>query len=146
VLIVGSGPEESALRAKASSLLPGRHTFAGFLNIDAIAEAYVAADVYALASHYEPWGLTVNEAMNFGLPLVLSDRVGAAADLVRPGDTGEVFPAGDAGAFRAALGRVVQRLDGDRVGVASRVRADVDRYSVAAQVMGLREGLAAIGL
>ena len=43
-----------------------------------VVEAYVAADVFALLSAHEPWGVVVNEAAACGLPLVLSDRVGAA--------------------------------------------------------------------
>ena len=46
-----------------------------------VAETYVAADIFALLSTHEPWGVVVNEAAASALPLVLSDRVGAA---VRP--------------------------------------------------------------
>jgi glycosyltransferase involved in cell wall biosynthesis len=51
----------------------------------------------------------VNEAAASGLPLVLSDRVGAAYDLLREGENGYVVPAGDAVAAAAAF----RRLAGD---------------------------------
>ena len=53
-----------------------------------IVELYVAADVFALLSEREPWAVVVNEAAACGLPLVLSDRVGAAHDLLRDGENG----------------------------------------------------------
>ena len=39
----------------------------------------------------EPWGLVVNEAMAAGLPVIVSDQVGAAHDLVENRDTGFIF-------------------------------------------------------
>ena len=58
------------------------------------------ADVFALLSTHETWGVVVNEAAASGLPLVLSDRVGAAHDLLRDGENGFLVPAGDVAADR----------------------------------------------
>ncbi len=66
-------------------------------------ELYVAADVFALLSEREPWAVVVNEAAACGLPLVLSDRVGAAHDLLRDGENGALVPAGDVAAASSAL-------------------------------------------
>ena len=63
--------------------MAGDAIFTGELPGDRVAEAYAAADIFALLSAHEPWGVVVNEAAASGLPLVLSDRVGAAADLLR---------------------------------------------------------------
>ena len=43
------------------------------------------ADVLILPSFSEPWGLVVNEAMVCGMPVIVSNKCGCAADLVRPG-------------------------------------------------------------
>jgi glycosyltransferase involved in cell wall biosynthesis len=66
----------------------------------------VAADVFALLSEREPWGVVVNEAAACGLPLVLSDRVGAAYDLLQEGENGALVPAGDVAAAANALRRL----------------------------------------
>lgn len=66
-------------------------TITGFLNQSRISEAYTAADILVLPSSSEPWGLVVNEAMNFGLPIVTSNQVGCARDLVRPNKNGYTF-------------------------------------------------------
>jgi glycosyltransferase involved in cell wall biosynthesis len=65
--------------------------FAGFLNQSEIGATYAAADVFVLPSAHEPWGLVVNEAMNFGLPIIVSDRVGCGPDLVAHHGSGLVF-------------------------------------------------------
>jgi glycosyltransferase involved in cell wall biosynthesis len=68
-----------------------------------LAQRYVDADVFALLSRHETWGVVVNEAAASGLPLVLSDRVGAAYDLLRDGENGFLVPADDVGAAADAL-------------------------------------------
>ena len=56
----------------------------GFMNQDELPFAYTAADIFVLPSSYnETWGLVVNEAMNFSLPIVVSDQVGCREDLVK---------------------------------------------------------------
>ena len=68
-----------------------------------IVERYVLADVFALLSRHEPWGVVVNEAAACGLPLVLSDRVGAAFDLLDDGRNGVLVPVDDVAAAAQAI-------------------------------------------
>lgn len=101
ILMVGAGPLEPVLREMAGGLPV---SFTGFLNQSEIAAAYAASDCLVLPSDSgETWGLVVNEAMACGLPALVSDQVGCAADLVRSGETGAVFPCGDLD----ALGRLI---------------------------------------
>ena len=91
----------------------------GGLSEDELAQRYVDADVFALLSSHEPWGVVVNEAAASGLPLVLSDRVGAAHDLLRDGDNGFLVPPDDVDAAAGALGKLAEdpelrRRMGDR--------------------------------
>jgi len=53
------------------------------------------ADVLVLPSDLEPHGDVIKEGMCFGLPAVVSDRVGAAADVVEHGENGYIYPCGD---------------------------------------------------
>lgn len=91
VLFVGSGPLEPELRDSARSIDAKRVTFAGFVNQSRIAEAYCLADIFALPSENEPWGLVLNEAMCAELPCVVSNDVGAAHDLIVDGVNGLLF-------------------------------------------------------
>jgi glycosyltransferase involved in cell wall biosynthesis len=89
LLVVGSGPQEMAMRRRVDELGVADVHFAGFLNQSRIGEAYAAADVLALPGS-ESWGLVVNEAMNHGLPVVVSTRVACGPDLVHSGETGYI--------------------------------------------------------
>lgn len=102
----GTGPLGSGLRELAERVAPGRVRFLGFLNQTELPRAYAAADVLVLPSRNEPWGLVVNEAMNFGCAVVVSDSVGCYPDLVDE-STGAVFRTGDEYGLRAALAEVL---------------------------------------
>lgn len=95
LLVVGSGPLEGELRSEVARRGIPDVVFAGFRNQSEVGRAYACADVFLLPSASETWGVTVNEAMNFGLPVVVSDRVGCARDLVRDGENGFVVNADD---------------------------------------------------
>jgi glycosyltransferase involved in cell wall biosynthesis len=96
LLYVGSGPLEGSLKeAVKTSAIPDVY-FAGFMNQSEIARAYASADIFALPSkEHETWGVAVNEAMNFGVPIVVTDKVGSTVDLVRDGVNGFVVPFND---------------------------------------------------
>jgi glycosyltransferase involved in cell wall biosynthesis len=121
LLIVGSGELESALRRNVRDNAIPDVVFGGFMNQGAISRAYTAADIFALVSRrHETWGLVVNEAMNFGLPIVVSDKVACATDLVRQGQNGFVVPSGDPNGLADALNRLVNSPDDrERFGRAS---------------------------
>jgi glycosyltransferase involved in cell wall biosynthesis len=102
LVIAGDGPERRQIEALAQELGVRLH-LTGDLAGDKIAEVYAAADVFALLSTRETWGVVVNEAAASGLPLVLSDRVGAAYDLLRDGENGFLVSSGDVGAAGGAF-------------------------------------------
>jgi glycosyltransferase involved in cell wall biosynthesis len=137
LLLVGDGE----LREQAADVVARRRIpdvrFAGFLNQTEIPAAYAAADVFVLPSSLnETWGLVVNEAMNFSLPLVVSDKVGSAEDLVREGWNGVVFPSGDAAALAATLARLVADPE-LRSSFGRRSLERVGEYSVSACADGI---------
>ena len=102
VVIAGHGPEGPALERHAAEL-GVRLRLVGDLPWARMAELYVAADVFVLLSSNEAWAVVVNEAAACGLPLVLSDQVGAAYDLLRDGENGTLVAARDVAAPAAAL-------------------------------------------
>ena len=105
LVFAGAGPEAERL-ARLAEELHVRLRIDGDLAEDDLARAYAGADVFALLSRHEPWGVVVNEAAASGLPLVLSDTVGAAHDLLRDGENGYLVPAGDVEKAAAALKRL----------------------------------------
>jgi glycosyltransferase involved in cell wall biosynthesis len=105
LLVVGDGPLRASLERRAAELGLAV-TFTGFRQGEALLECYAAADVFVLLSRRETWGTVVNEACAFGLPLVLTDAVGASADLLRPGENGELVRSGDIEGQARALARL----------------------------------------
>ncbi len=95
LLIAGDGP----LRKELEALVRTRNTtgvhFAGFQNYSQIPACYAVSDVFVLPSYRESWGVVINEAMNFALPVVASRDGGAVGDLVENGANGLLFDYGD---------------------------------------------------
>ena len=105
LVVAGNGPDREALVELAAGV-GVRLTILGHVAEAQLARAYVDADVFALLSRHEPWGVAVNEAAASGLPLLLSDRVGAASDLLVDGQNGFLVPAEDVHEAAAALSRL----------------------------------------
>ena len=137
LLLVGDGPLRPEIERRIADEEIQDVQITGFLGQTDLARAYAAADVFVLPSiRDETWGLVVNEALNFALPVVVSDKVGCAPDLVRQGENGYVVPAGD----RRALAQAVSQLVADdqvrrRFGCAGWRR--IQRYSVEACADGI---------
>jgi glycosyltransferase involved in cell wall biosynthesis len=102
LVVAGEGPERETLEELVAEA-GVRARLVGDVEWERIVELYVAADVFALVSEREPWAVVVNEAAACGLPLLLTDRVGAAHDLLRDGENGVLVGAGDVAATSAAL-------------------------------------------
>ena len=112
--------------------------FVGFQNQTQLSRYYHAADVFALPSvASETWGLVVNEALHHGVPVVVSDAVGCAPDLVVPGKTGEVCATGSVMALQAALLRAVAVP-----GALAQCQAHIAGYTVEKAAAGIAQALA----
>lgn len=112
LLIVGSGPLEHAMRKKVDQERIPDVVFTGFLNQSEVAAAYACADIFVLASKmHETWGIVVNEAMNFGLPVIVTDKVGCAVDLVRPDENGYIVDSESTEWLERALLQLLESSD-----------------------------------
>jgi glycosyltransferase involved in cell wall biosynthesis len=149
LVFAGDGPERDSLERRAAELdVTSRVRFLGFVNQSQLPSAYCAADVFVLPSLFEPFGLVVNEAMLCGLPVVVSDRVGAKFDLVRPGENGYVYPAGNIEALARVLREVLPNPEQRaRLGAAARQRMETwspreytEGMVRAVQLVGIKDG------
>jgi glycosyltransferase involved in cell wall biosynthesis len=99
----------------------------GFINQSKISDFYAIGDLFVMCSGIgETWGLSVNEAMNFNLPLIISDISGCASDLVKPGVNGYTFKTGDVDDLTIKLKQVL--LEGKLTKSISSIDI-VDNYS-----------------
>ncbi len=140
LLMAGDGPLRADLEARAQALRLADVHVLGFQGQEALPALFDLCDLFVLPSVLEPWGLVVNEAMNAGRPVVVSDQTGCAPDLVRDGENGHVVPAGDTAALARALGRIT----GDAA-LAARMGARsleiVGAWDFEADVAGLKSAL-----
>lgn len=107
LVFAGTGPLEETLRERSRD--DPRIHFLGFQNQSRMPVVYRLGDVFVLPSRGpgETWGLAVNEAMASGRPVIVSDHVGCAPDLVGDGKTGVVFSNDRAGSLDRALSRLL---------------------------------------
>lgn len=108
LLLAGDGTLRQKMEDKIRQEKIPNVLIAGFLNQSELPRAYVAADIFVLPSAYmETWGLVVNEAMNFSLPIVVTDKVGCATDLIQDGFNGFVVKNGCSVDLKNAIWKLV---------------------------------------
>lgn len=108
--IVGDEPTDEFIRAKEERELNNIH-FVGFKTKDELSSYYRAADIFVLLSRGEAWGLVVNEAMANALPVIASNKVIAALELVRDGVNGFVVPSEDPDTAKTRIDEILFNLE-----------------------------------
>ncbi|MGH2582633.1 MAG: glycosyltransferase family 4 protein [Anaerolineales bacterium] len=96
--IVGDGPEKGRLEKIAADVYPDTE-FSGALFGDELAERFKTADLFVLPG---TGGLAVQQAMSYGLPVIMADDYGSQPDLVTPAN-GWLLPPNDDAALQTAL-------------------------------------------
>jgi glycosyltransferase involved in cell wall biosynthesis len=122
--LVGSGPEETRLRCLSQH--DKRILFPGHLEGAEKTSWYKAADLFVLPTLHDPWGLVVNEAMAFGLPVIVTDAAGCT-DLVR--ENGLVVTAGNPDSLATALGQLLPDAE-LRQEMGERSQVIISKYTV----------------
>jgi glycosyltransferase involved in cell wall biosynthesis len=143
LLIVGDGEERAALEIRAKQAGRDDVRFFGFRNQSELPRFYNLCDVFVLASVDEPWGLVVNEAMNAGRAVIVSDQVGCQKDLVHDGVNGSVVKARDVDGLAQSLQAVLANEETWQQMGAQSLRI-VQEYSFDRNVTGLRRALQAL--
>ncbi|MEH1922829.1 glycosyltransferase family 4 protein [Nostoc sp.] len=93
---VGDGELREEFEERVKLQLSERAIFVGFKNQSELGEYYTMADTLILPSQNgETWGLVVNEALQFGLRVIVSDKVGCAKDLITNIKHGWIFSCSD---------------------------------------------------
>ncbi len=112
LIFAGEGPQRGDLEAETIRLgIADCVKFLGFINQLSLPIIYKIVDLMVLPSSYEPFAVVVNEAMCCGCPVMASDKVGAARDLVQPVAPDFVFPAGNVDALAEKLAAALQNRE-----------------------------------
>jgi glycosyltransferase involved in cell wall biosynthesis len=107
-ILCGDGGERVALTARIGEA-KDKVRIAGFVNVDQLPDFYAAADILVQPSDADNHPLTLSEAACMGLPMIVSNHIGAIGptDIARPEQNTIIYPCGNVGKLAAAM----QRLD-----------------------------------
>jgi glycosyltransferase involved in cell wall biosynthesis len=136
IRVVGGPTLWSDYRCLLEDLDPRVAVYTGGVPPEGLPEVYRSAHGLIQPSHYEPFGLTVAEALATGLPVVVSDEVGAGEG-VDPRCC-RIFPAGDLSAFEAAVRKLVDDLAaGGGNGLSAVARDEAERLFSPDRIVGM---------
>lgn len=145
LIFAGEGPLRAELETEAKKLgIDKRTSFLGFVNQSRLPAFYKLVDLMILPSTYEPFAVVVNEAMCCGCPVMASNQVGAARDLVLPVAPDLVFPAGNVDALAAKLSSVAQdpgRLQQLREAALAHIRTWSPERNIEAMIQAIEAGV-----
>ena len=109
--IFGDGPLRPKLEAEARrDGLAGRIVFRGIVPSSALVAELPRFDLAIVPSRFDGWGMFVNEALQCGLAVIATDKVGAAG-LVASAMAGAIVPSEDIAALAAAVSRRIAHPD-----------------------------------
>lgn len=94
LVVVGDGELRGQIEEFIRSHNLKRVHLPGYASYTQLGAYYGIANVFVHPAKHESWGVSVNEAMACGVPVIVADTVGAGYDLVEPGKAGFVFRAG----------------------------------------------------
>lgn len=124
--IIGGEPTEEFAKMKADLGLNNVH-FVKFLDKEHLKEYYKAADVFALMTVGEAWGLVINEAMACALPIITTDKCIAGMELVQEGENGYILPVGDEIGLKEKLQTI---FEGDRLQMGKNSLEIIQDYTI----------------
>ena len=132
---MGDGPLRNELEAYISLHQVKNVIISGFINQSEIGTIYSMSDLFVMCSGIgETWGLSVNEAMNFSLPVIVSSTCGSSFDILENGVNGYVFNEGDIDALTDSLYSVVKdEMLRERMGEASKEKINNFSHQVTSQ-------------
>jgi glycosyltransferase involved in cell wall biosynthesis len=140
LVLLGDGELQASIQAFIKTNNSSHTVMAGFKNQTELPAWFVAADIFVLPSGIgETWGLVVNEAMNYGLPVLVSSLVGCGVDLVHNGDNGYLFPLGDTDALSELLKTAADPDWRSKAG--ARSAAIISRYSYTTIIQNLQQAM-----
>jgi glycosyltransferase involved in cell wall biosynthesis len=140
LIYIGDGELKGRLLRRIKALGDDTVKFLGFRNQKELPAFYALCDVFALTSSSETWGLVVNEAMNAGKAIIVSDHVGCGYDLVQHGVNGFVFPSGDVEALTGSLKKVLSSRDLQKK-MGERSMEMIAGWSYGESIQGIRKAL-----
>jgi glycosyltransferase involved in cell wall biosynthesis len=143
LLIIGEGDQRQALENRAGETGWNSIKFLGFKNQTELPAYFNLCQVFVLPSVHEPWGLVVNEVMNAGRAVIVSDQVGCGPDLVRNGENGFIFKAGNITSLAEAMQKVLGNQEKCRQ-LGQQSLKIIEKWGFEEDIQGLKKALESV--
>jgi len=116
LIIIGHGECKDELLLLSKNLDIENHIyFMGFIENVHLSSYYLLCNVCVIPSithgQADCWGYVVNEAMHCGKPVIATDAVGAAFEMIRNNENGFIVPEKDVNALYVALKKIISNSD-----------------------------------
>ena len=128
VYLVGGEPTEEYKKLKDDLKLKNLH-FVGFKKSEELKQYFTAADLFVLPTREDIWGLVINEAMAYGLPVVTTDRCIAGLELIREDYNGTIVKHNDVNALQDGIKKLVEDAEYRKI-CASNTLKTIREYTI----------------
>lgn len=127
IYIIGGEPSDEYIKLRNES--NENIHFISFQDRDSIKEYYKMADVFAINTRLETWGLFVNEALAFGIPVITTNRCFAALAMIEDGAEGYILPVDDERGFHIKINELLDN-DSLREEMAKKCLIKAQKYTI----------------
>lgn len=110
VYLIGGKPTEEYKKIIDDNKLDNVE-FLDFIQHDQLKEYYMAADIFVIPTREDIWGLVVNEAMAYGLPVITTNRCVSGMEMIRNKDTGIIVKVNDVKGLHNAILKLLNDKD-----------------------------------
>ena len=141
LIIIGDGKCKNDFQSLCKELkIENDVLFLGMVNNKDLPVYYSLCNIFVLPASGEPWGLVLNEAMQFGKPVIATDGVGAAYDFIKDGKNGFMVPEKDSDALYDAMKKIISDPDLEKK-MGEESKKIIERFTFENMVGGFRKAL-----
>lgn len=116
VYFVGGKATDEYRQLRCNMALEGTVHFVNYCTKSELAYYYISADLFVLPTRGDSWGLVINEAMSYGLPVITTDHCGAGLEVLDHQDI-TIVPSEDVEALHQSIAKLLEDVDlSNRIG------------------------------
>lgn len=108
LIIIGGGDEKQDYISEIENFKISNITLIDYLEKEKLKQYYLASDLFVLPTASDTWGLVINEAMAFGLPIITTDKCIAGLELIENNINGYIVPVGDDAVLSSKIISILQ--------------------------------------
>lgn len=113
IYIIGGEPTKEYIELIKKYNLKTVH-FLKFMEKEQLKEYYMASDLFVLPTREDIWGLVINEALCYGLPIVTTNQCNAGIELITDSRAGTIIPSDNVEATKIAILKEMQEIENDK--------------------------------